>query len=316
MRILVTGAGGFVGKTLVPYLVAEGHEVIAATRKPGQISDGIPIRIDAVGPETDWSQALLGVQTVVHLAARAHVLHEESSNPLAEHRRVNTEGTRRLAQQAIDAQVKRFVFMSSIGVLGNSSLNAKNGHSFTEEDEPKPHDDYSQSKWEAEQALTKMQGLEIVTIRPPLIYGPDVPGNFRRLLLLAKDGKPFPLGGIHNKRSLIGVRNLASIVSLCLKDPRAVGQTYVVADREQLSTAELYTQLCHLFQVNPRLINLPESVLRGMLTLLGKAKMADRLCDTLVVDASKIERDLGLTQAVTQVDGFRETVSCLLSPKT
>ncbi len=232
MRVLVTGAGGFVGKHLVPHLISAGYEVVTSSRSA---ESSFPI--ESIGPDNDWMPALRDVDAVVHLAARAHVLKEESKDPLAEHRRVNTEGTRRLAQQAKQAEVKRFVFVSSIGVLGNNSLRAKNGHSFTDEDDPNPHDDYSRSKWEAEQALADIEGIEKTVIRPSLIYGPGVPGNFRRLLELAKSAKPFPLGAVRNERSLLGLGNLCSFISLCLNHPSAVGKSYVFADNETLSTA-------------------------------------------------------------------------------
>jgi nucleoside-diphosphate-sugar epimerase len=308
MRILVTGAGGFVGKALVPHLVQEGHEVIAATRNPSALSAGQPFHVETVGPETDWRQALVGVDAVVHLAARAHVLKESAADPLGEHRRVNTEGTRRLAHQALEAGVKIFIFMSSIGVLGNNSLRAKNGRAFTEEDKPNPHDDYSKSKWDAEQALSEIVGMEKVIIRPCLIYGPGVPGNFRRLIGLARKGRPFPLGSVSNKRSLLGVTNLCSFISRCVSDERAIGNTFVLADDEALSTAELYENLCRLQNVQPKVLNVPEPILRALLSILGKGKMAERLCDTLIVDSAKAHRHLDWSQPVGQSEGLEDTV--------
>lgn len=319
MRVLVTGASGFVGRNLVPYLFAEGHEVISASRVSSEVpsitetqSHGEAqsfFQVASVGPETDWSAALVSVDAVVHLAARAHVLKEDAADPLAEHRRVNTEGTRRLAEQALAAGVKRFVFVSSIGVLGNNSLKSKNGLSFTEQDDPNPHDDYSRSKWEAEQALHNIAGLETTIIRPPLIYGSGVPGNFRKLLNLARKGGPFPLGAVHNKRSLIGVRNLAAFIQLTLDSRKAANQTFVIADKEELSTAELYSKLCTLMQVKPRLLNVPESILRKTLNALGKGKMAERLCDTLLVDSTKAREVLGWKQPVSQIEGLKETMT-------
>jgi nucleoside-diphosphate-sugar epimerase len=309
MRILVTGAGGFVGGILVPTLVGEGHDVISATRDVTKVSAGIPFEVISVAPETDWAPALVNVDTVVHLAARAHVLSDTASDPLAEHRRVNTEGTRRLAQQAAKAGVKRFVFLSSIGVLGNSSLNAKNGLSFTEEDDPCPHDDYSRSKWEAEEALQEIQDLETVVIRPPLIYGPRVPGNLSRLLGLIHQGRPFPLGGVHNKRSLVGARNLSSFIAAVLTDSRAAGEKFLLADEEQLSTAQLYECLCRHMSVPSKLVHVPEWMLRAGLAVLGRKNMADRLCHTLLVDCTKAEA-MGWRQPTTMDEGLREMANC------
>ena len=354
MRILVTGAHGFVGENLIPVLLSAGHDVVGASRfvleeKSSEISSmdqpqrrrdaehrrGMfsSFKVDSVGPDTDWSDALKVCDAVVHLAARAHVLKDESADPLAEHRRVNTEGTRRLAEQAAAAGIKRFVFVSSIGVLGNNSLKAKNGHSFSEEDEPDPHDDYSRSKWEAEEALLSVQPeprsdtseshrgisrlrtggtrdrFEYTIIRPPLIYGPGVPGNLRRLVEFAKSGKPFPLGAVRNKRTLIGVRNLTSFIELALTEPRAANQTYVIGDEEQLSTPELYTSICKHLNRAPRLMNVPETILRSLLTVLRKRKMAERLCDTLTVDSSKARNQLGWKQPFTLDQGLAEMVA-------
>jgi nucleoside-diphosphate-sugar epimerase len=248
------------------------------------------------------------VDAVVHLAARAHVLEETAADPLAEHRRVNTEGTRRLAEQAAVAGVKRFVFISSIGVNGNNSLLAKNGRAFTEEDEPRPHDDYSQSKWEAEQALANISGIEKVIIRPPLIYGPGVPGNFRRLLGLARKGRLLPLGAVHNKRSLIGLENLCALISIALRHENAAGRTYLVADGEDVSTAELYTRICRLMDIKPRLISVPSTLLKGLLAAVGKRRMASRLCDTLLVDAKKARDELGWKPVQSLDEGLASAV--------
>ena len=307
MRVLVTGASGFVGRGLVPYLAEQGFNVRAASRAPDP-SWKDSVRIESVGQDTDWSAALNNIDAVVHLAARAHVLKEEAIDPLSEHRRVNTQGTKRLAEQCVAAGIKRFVYMSSIGVLGNNSLRAKNGRAFTESDESNPHDDYSRSKLEAEQELSRIDSLSTTIIRPPLIYGAGVPGNFQRLIGLAKKGRPFPLGGVRNKRSLIGRENLCSFVSLILRDERSIGQTYVIADEELLSTAELYLSLCKHLGSRGKVLSLPEPILRGMLQALGKGKMAERLCDTLVVDSSKARERLGWKQPKSQEDGLEEAV--------
>ncbi len=306
MRVLVTGAGGFVGRSLFPYLIGQGHEVIAASQRP--VEAGKWFEVTEVGPDTDWSGALDSVEAVVHLAARAHVLRDEATDPLAEHRRVNTEGTLNLARQAAASGVARFIFVSSIGVLGNNSLKSKNGRSFSEADDPSPHDDYSRSKWEAEHGLAAIQGIEFVVVRPPLIYGPRVPGNMRRLLDLARTGKPFPLGGVQNKRSLIGIQNLCSFLTLCLTDDRAAGQTFVISDGEDVSTAELYSRICKQAGASARLVNIPASLLQAGLIAIGKRKMAERLCDTLLVDSSKARELLGWRPVRTMDEELAEMV--------
>jgi nucleoside-diphosphate-sugar epimerase len=292
-----------VGRGLVPYLKGMGHDVLSASRAPG--ADFV---VSDVGPETDWSAALAGVEAVVHLAARAHILRDEAADPLAEHRRVNTEGSLNLAGQAAAVGISRFVFVSSIGVLGNNSLRSKNGEAFTESDEAQPHDQYSRSKWEAEEALAAIEGLDLVVVRPPLIYGAGVPGNLRKLVDLAKSGRPFPLGGVHNKRSLIGLRNLCSFLGLCLTDERAVGQRFVISDGEDVSTAELYSRICKHLKITPRLVNVPQGLLRAGSAVLGKGKMAERLCDTLLVDASKARNLLGWRPVRTMDEELEEMV--------
>lgn len=306
MRVLVTGAGGFVGQSLVPYLIGLGYDVVAASRR--QVKAGKWFEVLEVGPDTDWSGALEGVEGVIHLAARAHVLRDEAADPVAEHRLVNTEGTLNLARQAAAAGVKRFVFLSSIGVLGNNSRHSQNGRSFSEVDEANPHDDYSRSKWEAEKGMAGISGLENVVVRPPLIYGPGVPGNMRRLLDLAKSGKPFPLGGVQNKRSLIGLQNLCSFLSLCVTDDRAAGQTFVIADGADVSTAELYSRICKVAGVSCRLVHIPMGLLRFGLTATGKGKMAERLCDSLMVDSSKARELLGWRPVRTMDEELAEMV--------
>lgn len=304
MKVLVTGANGFVGKGLVPYLRDQGHEVVPASRE--ELPGGY--RVSEVGPETDWAPALAGVDAVVHLAARAHVLKEDAADPLSEHRRVNTEGARRLAEQSAKQGVSRFVFVSSIGVLGNNSLQAKNGRAYTEDDEPCPHDNYSRSKWEAEQALARISGLPTVILRPPLIYGPSLPGNLRLLVRLAKRRAPFPLGLVKNQRSLIGLHNLCSLIARSLEAEEGVGKTFVAADDETVSTADLFRKISAALGVQPRILPVPEPLLRAILSAAGKGKMAERLCDTLVVDPSLAMQSLGWKPLVSLDEGLREAV--------
>lgn len=289
MRILVTGANGFVGRSLVPFLAENGHQIVAASRTrwsgPGAESFVVP----SVGPDTDWSPALKGVDAIIHLAARAHVLDETAADPLAEHRRVNTEGTRRLAQQSVEAGVEKFVFMSSIGVLGNDSRKSKNGQYFTEDDQPNPHDDYSRSKWEAEQTLEKVRP-DATIIRPPLIYGSGVPGNLKKLIDHARAGKLFPLAGVHNRRSLLGVRNLQDLLLYVLETTACDGEVLLAADAEAVATWELYSRICHQLGQRPKLLSVSPTVLKLGLRMAGREKMVERLCSDLVVSWGKAEK--------------------------
>ena len=237
--ILVTGANGFVGTALCRYLVASGVEVRGAVRRldrPGVQVNGVEyVQVGEIGPGTDWSAALQGVDVVIHLAARVHVMKEFSRDPLADFRAVNTAGTESLAKLAATKGVRRIVYLSSIKVNGSV------GAGFTEADAPHPQDAYALSKWEAEQALHRISGetkLEVVVLRPPLVYGPGVGGNFLRLMKLMRRRWLLPLASVHNRRSLIYLGNLVDAIALSVGHPAAAGETFLVSDGEDLSTAE------------------------------------------------------------------------------
>lgn len=262
---------------------------------------------------------------VVHLAARVHVMHDTVTEPLAEFRKVNVIGTERLAKKAATEGVRRFVFVSSIKVNGEktSFLNhhaqqissnplsmRENLRSFLEDDAPNPQDPYAVSKWEAEQILRQIAqetGMEVVIIRPPLVYGPRVGANFLKLLKLIKKGMPLPFGLIDNQRSLIYVGNLVDAIITSLEHPAAAGQTYLVSDGEDVSTPELIRRIATSLGRPARLLPIPPALLRFAGHLTGKSAQVERLLDSLVIDSSKIRRELGWVPPFTMEQGLAET---------
>lgn len=306
--VLVTGATGFVGGLVVAALRARGLTARAALRRPGTLADpGVETRlVGEVGPDTDWDGALQGVDGVVHLAARVHVLRERAADPLAEFRRVNAAGTAQLAARAAAAGVRRLVFVSTIKVNGE----ATGERPFGEDDPPAPEDAYGVSKWEAEQALWRVAreaGLEAVVIRPPLVYGPGVGGNLRRLLRVLDAGWPLPFGAVANRRSLIGVWNLADLVVTALEHPGAAGETFLAADGEDLSTPELLRRLAAALGRPARLLPVPVRVLRLLGRLVGRRAEVERLCGSLRVDAGKARERLAWTPPVPVDEGLART---------
>jgi nucleoside-diphosphate-sugar epimerase len=302
--VLVTGANGFVGSALCEALAATAHRVRRAVRvaRPG-LSDAVAI--GDIGPDTNWGPALKGVGSVVHLAARTHVLHETASDAQAEYRRINVEGTRRLAQMAAQAGVRRLVFMSSIKVNGEAT-----GRPFTERDVPRPEDAYGHSKWETEQALAQVTaetGLEVAVLRPPLVYGPGVKGNFLRLMDTVARGTPLPLGSIANRRSLIYVGNLVDAIIKALDAPGAAGRTYLVSDGEDISTPDLVRALAQALGVRPRLLPCPPALLQFGAALAGKRAELARLTGSLQVDNTTLRRELDWRPRCTLAQGLAET---------
>jgi nucleoside-diphosphate-sugar epimerase len=230
--------------------------------------------------------------SVIHLAGRAHIMNDTASDPLAAFRAANCDYALKVAKQAVAAGIKRFVFVSSIGVNGGESFNFP----YTESHIPAPHTPYAQSKYEAEMALTELAaqtGLELVIVRPPLIYGAHAPGNFGRLLQLTAKGLPLPLGSIHNRRSLLYVKNLVDFLILCTHHPKAVNQTFLLSDGEDVSTTQLLQQLARAQGAPSRLLPVPSSWLQGAMRLVGKADMAQRLLGNLQVDSRKARELLG-----------------------
>ena len=311
--VLVTGAAGFIGGALVDRLLAEGVPTVAAVRRP--VTGGRTIAVGDIDPHTDWRGPLAGVDCVVHLAARVHVMHERAADPLAEFRKVNVDGTLALARQAVAAGVRRFLFISSIGVNG---LRTREGVSFTEQSPPSPHNHYARSKWEAEEGLRQIAvqtGIEVVIVRPPLVYGPGAKGNFLTLMQWLSRGVPLPLGAIDNRRSLVALDNLVDLIVTCLNHPAAAGQVFLVSDGEDLSTTELLRRMGAALGRPAHLLPVPAAWLDGAARLLGRGAVAQRLCGSLQVDIEKTRRLLGWTPPVTVDEALRETARRFLAQR-
>ena len=305
MRVLVTGANGFVGRTLCGHLAEGGHIVVPVVRQACGLSG--EVTVGNMNGETRWGSSLPACDAVVHLAARVHVMDDTSDNPLALYRATNTEATLNLARQAAQAGVKRFVFISSIKVNGEGR-----DAPYRETDPPAPEDDYAVSKWEAEQGLQQIAretGLEVVILRPPLVYGPGVKANFRRLLDTVARGWPLPFGAIRNRRSLLYLGNFVDAIRACLEHPAAAGQTFLLDDGRPVSTPELVRAIAHAMGQPARLLPVPVGVLAFAGALLGKRAAVGRLPGSLHVDISAIRARLGWTPPYTMEAGLAATVA-------
>ena len=309
-RALVTGASGFVGSQLCPMLEAGGWHVVAVNRtadrhfNSSRISDVVlPLSSDAPG----WQQALVSVGCVVHLAAHVHRLRRDARSA-EEYRAVNVDGTRFVAEQAAQAGVRRFIYLSSIKVNGEGG----DLRAYRANDAPAPHDPYGRSKWEAEVALRDVctsHGMEFVIIRPPLVYGPGVRANFKRLLNLAASGLPLPLRSIHNQRSMIGIWNLTNFIETCMRHPEVCGETFLVSDGVDLSTPELFDKLSSLLHKRSRLFPFPPRVLLLAARMLGMGAEMKRLCESLIVDSMPARERLGWQPLVSVDEGLARTVA-------
>jgi len=333
MHILVTGASGFIGRALCSTLLLKGYAVRAAVRSTDSIflgEDFDVVAVGEVGAHTDWSAALLGVDCVIHCAARAHVMLETDTNALDAYRAVNVEGTRCLAKQATALGVQRFVYLSSIKVNGEQTefgvpfCNNESPPGFVPKcDEKKigarnyewgldvPEDPYGISKYEAEQVLwaeAADTGLEVVVVRPPLVYGPGVKGNLARLLRLVRSGIPLPLGAVQNQRSLIGVDNLVDLLVRCAEHPAAAGQKLFVSDGEDVSTPDLLRHMAAGLGCNARLLPVPVNLLRLIGRALGKRAEIDRLVGSLQIDSRRTCELLNWTPPVSLAEGIRRMV--------
>ncbi|MBD7978568.1 UDP-glucose 4-epimerase family protein [Serpens gallinarum] len=306
MKVFLTGATGFVGQELAKKVIAAGHVLFAAIRQ-ANVSLHEDIKTFVVDDIVSqcWGEALAGKEVVIHCAARAHVMNDESTDPLAVFRKVNVDGTLNLARQAAEAGVKRFIFISSIKVNGEET---ECGKPYAADDTPAPIDPYGISKLEAEQgllALAAETGMEVTIIRPVLVYGPGVKGNFASMINLVEKGIPLPLGSIHNKRSLVGIDNLVDLIIRCIDHPAAANQVFLAGDGEDLSTTQLLRSVAKAMGRPARLIPVSTGLLQFGATLLGKKAMAQRLLGSLQVDISKTRELLGWTPPVSVEEGLK-----------
>jgi nucleoside-diphosphate-sugar epimerase len=309
-KVLVTGANGFVGRSLCGALVGRS-EVRGALRNPAECHapEGVQCIAGDLSAKFDWTSALIGINAIVHCAARVHVMNEESTDPLAEFRAVNVAGTLSLARQAAEAGVRRFIFISSIKVNGEWTSPSC---AFTPDQIPAPVDPYGISKMEAEQRLIDLAAeteMDVVIIRPPLVYGPGVKANFLAMMRLLARGVPLPLGAIHNRRSLVGIDNLVNLILTCIDNPAAANQVFLVSDGEDLSTTELLVRMGRALGKPTRLIPMPERLLTLGASMLGKPDIAQRLCGSLQVDITKTRGLLGWQPPVSVDEGLRRTAA-------
>lgn len=301
--MVITGAGGFIGRRLCNQLNQSGCDVVPVGRG-GRISVG------SIDGNTDWAPVLRRGATIIHLAALAHMPSVGGTYEDSDFLSVNVHGTRRLASEAAKVGVKRLVFVSSIGVLGSNT----NGRSaFTIADEPSPVEMYARSKFEAEQVLRDIgaaTAMEISIVRPPLVYGPNAPGNFGRLVSLIRRGLPLPLGSVHNRRSLVGLDNLVDLIGLCVMHPAAAGETFLAADSESVSTPELIRTIAYAMKRRAALLPVPVQWLRVAGRALGKSAEVERLVGSLEIDISHTCETLGWTPPVHLREGLRRAVQC------
>lgn len=305
---VVTGAGGFVGGALVGALRKQGRSVVALARRADERAGLRPA--PGLGEKACWTPLLEGAREVVHLAARVHIMDERVADPLAEFRAVNVAGSVNLARQAADAGVRRFVFVSTVKVHGESSLP---GRPLRETDPLAPADPYAVSKAEAEDALRAVcanSGMELVVVRPPLVYGPGVRANFRNMMRWLARGVPLPLAQVaDNRRSLVALDNLVGLIIACLEHPAAAGRCFFAADGEDLSTAELLRRLAVAMECHARLLPVPVWVLRSAAVLAGREDVLRRLCGTLQVDLAAARSTLGWTPPISVDEGLRRAVA-------
>ncbi|GAB4297700.1 MAG: NAD-dependent epimerase/dehydratase family protein [Thiohalomonadaceae bacterium] len=303
MKILVTGANGLVGRALCSVLEQTEHQVVRAVRTsttPGEVPVG------SLHKSTDWSEALgQNTNVVVHLAAQVPEIDSASRSPGDQYTEVNTLGTANLARQCAQHGVKRFIFVSTVKVLGEGK-----SEPYRDTDLAVPADAYAISKWEAEQTLWQIaaeSGMEVVVLRPPLVYGPGVKGNFLRLMQAIDKHRPLPLGAIHNRRSLIYLGNLVDVIRLCLTHPKAAGKALLVSDGDDISTPELIRRIAAALGRRPFLLPIPVSWMRWAGRVLGKQAAVDRLLGSLCVDISPLREELGWTPPYTMQEGLEVT---------
>ena len=310
-KVIVTGAGGFVGRALCENLISSGYEVVGTSRSTVNELDAAGIKTITTGDisaDLDWRPVLGGAESVVHLAARVHVMCEEAEDPLAEFRKVNVDGTERLIRACGAQGVKRFIYLSTAKVCGERTLHDP----FDALGNRAPEDPYARSKSEAEnivQTIGMELGVETVIIRPPLVYGPSVGGNFLRLMKLVRKGVPLPFASIDNLRSLVGVSNLCDLIRECLGNKSAAGEVFMVTDDNDLSTPELVCHIASAMNRRPRLLPCQTSALRWLATLLGRSAEASRLIDSFQIDISRTMEVLGWRPPISVSDEICSTVN-------
>ncbi|MFK5985054.1 MAG: NAD-dependent epimerase/dehydratase family protein [Pseudomonadota bacterium] len=311
-KLLITGANGFIGKALASYIKKitgiDENNIVKVVRRVDAHKANNYFAIGEIDQHTNWESLLQGVDTIVHLAARVHIMQDNSDNPLAEFRMTNFHGTINLADQAVKAGVRRFIYLSTIKVNGEQTINQP----FYADDKVNPVDAYAISKYEAETALLKLhqqQQIEVVIIRPPLVYGPGVKGNIARLIALLKKQWPLPLAAINNKRSLVSIDNLNSLIMCCVAHKKAPGQVFLVSDGSDISTSQLLTEMSKALHCKSYLFKLPPFIFKNITTLVGKKAEYSRLTDSLQVDIGKNKKlldwtpELSLTQAMSEYFG-------------
>jgi nucleoside-diphosphate-sugar epimerase len=306
IKCVITGANGFVGSRLVQRLNELNCEVVPCVRS-AESAQGAAV-VGDIDASTNWAAFLRGASAVIHTAARVHIMNDRSDDPLLEFRKVNVDGTVNLACQAADAGVRRYIFISSVKVNGEAT---QPGHPFCSDDLPAPEDPYGISKNEAEIALRKIAdrtGMEVVIVRPPLIYGPGVKGNFAMMMRWLAKGVPLPLGSVdQNHRSMVGLDNMVDLLLTCISHPAAANQTFMVSDGEDMSTAELLRQLGNAMGKPARLLPVPVLLLRFGASILGKGNEARRLLGSLQVDISKTCELLNWTPPISVNEGLRRS---------
>ena len=317
-KLLITGATGFVGSHVLQMAITQNREVICPVRSPSASLASPPSAQAVIGDinsQTDWQAHMHDVNTVIHCAARVHVMNDLASDPLAAFREVNLHGSLRLAEQAAQAGVTHFIYLSTVKVNGEMT---RTGTAFTEDDVPQASDPYGISKQEAESALLALgqrTGMAITIIRPPLVYGKGVAANFLSLLIWVKKQIPLPLGSIHNQRSFVFVKNLADFILHCVQNPQAFHQVFLISDGKDLSTTELLREAAKALQVPSRLLPFPASLMSLVANLVGKKNITDRLCQSLQVDSSKARERLQWTPPFSVQQGLRESAAHLLPPE-
>lgn len=313
--ILITGANGFIGKAVKKDLTGRGRPVRGAVRRDSGEGGRV---IGDIGPETDWREHLAGVDTVIHTAARVHVANDSASDSLDRFRRINAAGTRRLAEEAAGNGVKRLVFTSSIKVNGESTDGCGPDQFFTPLDEPRPADAYALSKLEAEQALqdvARRTGLEVVIIRPPLVYGPGVRANFRRLMHLVYKGVPLPLASVDNRRSMAALDNLVDLLIRCVDHPEAAGRTFLVSDGQDLSTPELIRLIARAMNRKALIFPFSKRLLKGAGAVTGLSGVVNRLTGSLRADIACTRNTLDWEPPVSVERGVRSAVDSYIKEK-